>query len=299
MDTNLRSTGLTATYTFRNRLLYFMRRFPRAIFFIIKCQETISLYNNDVETGIDQLAMPKEPSPARSTVGRVIGRFVLHIGHLLIAIVSFGAYEHFKLHGQSTLSLVSLVAAAGFGFAPLRALVGELFAIKGRILHLVHWVGGLALGGLALSGAISGTTLLTHAALAPFAIMGAAQAVMHQDHPRNAEQAAAMRRFAMSLPQVEQFAKSGDLTSPTNIRRAVTVLSDVLSKAEVLGETELKSDPGAQSALRRVTMHAGLSLALDAVDHAITEVSNVPGTEHAVQRLRKQLTAVRKTIEKG
>ena len=118
--------------------------------------------------------------------------------------------------------------------------MSELFAIEGKVLHLVHGIGGLALGGLALGGVISGGPLLTHAALAPFAIMGAAQAVMHQDHPRNPEQADALRRFATSLPEVEQFTNSGDLTSPANVRRAVAVLTDLVTKAQVLGETELR-----------------------------------------------------------
>lgn len=92
------------------------------------------------------------PSAGRHTVRSVVGRILLHAGFLLVAVVAFGAYEHFKLHGESTQSLASLAAAAGFGFAPVRALVCELLAIEGKALHLVHGVGGLALGGLALGG---------------------------------------------------------------------------------------------------------------------------------------------------
>ena len=106
----------------------------------------------------------------------------------------------------------------------------------------MHGLGGLAVVGLTMSGAVQGRPILTHAALAPFAIMGAAQAVMHQDHPRNAAQAAALQRFASSLPEVEAFMK-GDLTSPANARRAVAVLTDLIGKAQALGETELAADP--------------------------------------------------------
>ncbi|HEY8105655.1 MAG TPA: hypothetical protein VIE46_06080 [Gemmatimonadales bacterium] len=113
-------------------------------------------------------------------------RILLHTGFLLIAVGCLAAYAHFKAEGQSGASLASLVAAAGFGFAPVRDLVRLVFGIEGKALHLVHGLGGLALVGLPLAGVVSGGPVLTHAAMAPFAIMGAAQAVMHQDHPRNA-----------------------------------------------------------------------------------------------------------------
>ena len=236
-------------------------------------------------------------SEPRSAVRSILGRILVHCGFLLAAVVAFVAYEHFKLHGESTRSLVSLAAAAGFGLAPVRALVRDLLAIEGKVLHLLHGIGGLAVGGLAVGGFISGGPLLTHAALAPFAIMGAAQAVMHQDHPRNHEQAEALRQFATSLPEVEQFAKSGDLTSPANVRRAIAVLTDLVAKAQVLGKTELKSDPGFQGALSRVTTRFGLSLGLDAVDRALDQLSANPAAASAIPELRKPLAAVRKTIE--
>lgn len=249
------------------------------------------------ETEVALKAMPENVSAVRTTVNSIIGRIFLHAGFLLIAAIAFGAYEHFKLHGESTPSLVSLAAAAGFGFAPVRALVRELLVIEGKALHLVHGVGGLALGGLALGGVVSGGPLLAHGALAPFEIMGAAQAVMHQDHPRNPEQAAALRRFVTSLPEVEQFTKSGDLSSPENVRRAIAVLTDLVSKAQALGATELKSDPGFQSALQRVTTRFGLSLGLDAVDRAIAKLSANPAAASALPELRKRLAAARKTVE--
>ncbi len=144
--------------------------------------------------------LPARQAPIRSFIGRIF----LHGFCLLIAAGAFIAHQHFSLHGQTTPSLVALLAAGGFALVPVRALIGELFELEGKALHLVHGVGGLAFAGLSLGGVISGAPLLNHAALAPFAIMGAAQAVMHQDHPRNARQAAAMRRFATSLPQVER-----------------------------------------------------------------------------------------------
>ncbi len=239
---------------------------------------------------------PESP-PARQWTARVlISRILLHVGFLLIAVVALGAYAHFKLHRESAQSFVSLLLAAGFGFAPLRALVRELFVIEGKLLHLVHGVGGLALGGLVLGGLVSGGPLLSHAARAPFAIMGAAQAVMHQDHPRSPQQAEALRRFATSLPEVEQFTKSGNLASPENARRAVAVLTDLVAKAQMLGETELQSDPGFQGALRRVTTRYGLSLGLDAIDRAIGKLSANPAAARAVPGLRTRLARARQAI---
>jgi hypothetical protein len=238
-----------------------------------------------------------ESLPARSWTARsIIGRILLHCGFLLVAVVALGTYEHFKLHGESTQSLVSLLLAAAFGFAPVRALVHELFVIEGKLLHMVHGVGAMVLGGLVLGGVVSGGPLLTHAALAPFAIMGAAQAVMHQDHPRNPQQAKALRRFVTSLPEVEQFTKPGNLTSPENVRRAVVVLTDLVTKAQVLGETELRSDPGFQGALSRVTTRFGLSLGLDAIDRAIGRLSANPAAARAVPGLRNRLAKARKTV---
>jgi hypothetical protein len=239
---------------------------------------------------------PENLPEQRRSVRSVINRILLQCGFLLIAAVALGAYEHFKLHGESTQSLVSLLLTAGFGFAPIRALVRELFVIEGKLLHLVHGIGALALGGLALGGVVSGGPLLTHAALAPFAIMGAAQAVMHQDHPRNPQQAEALRRFATSLPEVEQFTKSGNLASPANARRAVAVLTDLVVKAQALGETELRSDPGFQGALRQATTRFGLSLGLDAIDRAVGKLSANPAAASAVPELRKRISKARKTV---
>jgi hypothetical protein len=128
-------------------------------------------------------------------------------------------------------------------------------------------------------------------------MMGAAQAIMHQDHPRNAQQADALRRFATSLPEIEQFTKTGDLTSPANVAKAVSVLNDLLAKAQALGQTELQSDPGFQSALRQVTTRFGLSLGLDTVDEVIQELAANPAASGALPGLRKQLADARKVVE--
>ena len=131
--------------------------------------------------------------------------------------------------------------------------------------------------------------------MAPFAIMAAAQAVMHQDHPRNAKQAVALRRFATSLPEVAQFA-GGNLSSPENARRAVAVLSDIVAKAQALGQTELESDPRFQSALGQVSTRFGANLGLDAVDLALPKLATNPAAAGAVPELRRRLAAARGTI---
>lgn len=232
----------------------------------------------------------------RAPAAAIARRVLLHVGFLLIALAAFAAYAHFSVHGQSAASLGCLVAAAGFGFAPVRDVVRVALAVEGKALHVVHGLGGLALLGLPLAGVVSGGSVLTHTAMAPFAIMGAAQAVMHQDHPRNAEQATALRRFASSLPEVAQFTSGKNLASPENAKRAVTVLSDILSKAQALGETELHADPGFQSALRMASTRFGANLGLDAVDMALGKLAANPAAAGAVPGLRKQLAQARKTI---
>ena len=251
----------------------------------------IGLWKREVtDTPTDK---PRVPAAA------IAGRVLLHVGFLLIALAAFAAYAHFSVHGQSGVSLGCLVAAAGFGFAPVRDVVRVALAVEGKALHVVHGLGGVALLGLPLAGVVSGGSVLTHTAMAPFAIMGAAQAVMHQDHPRNAEQAAALRRFAASLPEVAQFTSAKNLASPDNAQRAVAVLTDILSKAQALGETELRADPGFQSALHQVSTRFGANLGLDAVDLALAKLAANPATAGAVPELRKQLATARRTIERG
>ncbi|MBS0578792.1 MAG: hypothetical protein JSR36_05965 [Proteobacteria bacterium] len=223
----------------------------------------------------------------------VVGRFLLHVACLIGAAIAFVAYQHLKLHGLNPQATVALVVAGLLAFSPVRALLGEFFALEGKVLHMVHGIGGLALVGLGAGGVISGNSLLNHAAMAPFAIMGAAQALMHQDHPRNAQQAAALRNFATSLPEVAQFTQ-GSLADPANAKRAVTVLSDLIGKAEVLGETELKADPKFQSAWAQATTRTGLTLGLDSIDKAVDRLAKNPETAPAVPELKRRLAQARR-----
>ena len=236
---------------------------------------------------------PNVQMEPRRSLSSIAGRVLLHIIFMMIAIGAFLAYQHYSTLGAKTESTVSLFVAGGSAFAPVRAVLHAFFAVERRVVHLVHGLGGLAVVGLSMSGAVQGRPILTHAALAPFAVMGAAQAVMHQDHPRNAAQAAALQRFASSLPEVEAFT-NGDLTSPANAARAVAVLTDLIGKAQALGETELAADPNFQSALSRVTTHAGLSLGLDAIDQAITTLSTNPAAAGAIPDLKRRLAQARK-----
>lgn len=241
-----------------------------------------------------------ETSPVQASASRgLLRRILLHCVLLVLAAVAFVAYQHFKLAGQSSAALVSLVAAAILALAPLRALIGELFAIEGKALHALHGIGGLAFVGLAAGGVISGQPLMSHAAMAPFALMGAAQAIMHQDHPRNAKQAEALRRFATSLPEVAEFTRSGDLTSPENVARAVQVLNDLIAKAEALGETELAADPNFQTAWAQATTRTGLTLGLDTIDQAINRLAANPAAAGAVPDLRRRLARARHLAEQA
>jgi hypothetical protein len=238
------------------------------------------------------------PPAPRSSMGSAAARALLHLLFLLVALGCLAGYLHLKAEGHPDAALASLVAAALFGFMPLRDFIHIFFRIEGTALHLVHAVGGLALVALPLSGAVTGTPLLTHTAMAPFAIMAAAQAVMHQNHPRNARQAAALQQFASSLPQVAQFT-SGNLSSPENARRAMVVLSDIIGKAQVLGQTELDADPNFQSALGRVSTRFGAGLGLDAVDLALNRLAANPATAAAVPAMRQQVAAARGAITRG
>jgi hypothetical protein len=235
------------------------------------------------------------PTRVRPSFGTLAARAVLHIVFLFVAIGCFMAYEHFKVDGRPTAALVSLIAAAAFVLAPVRDILRIAFRIEGTALHLVHGLGGLALVALPFVGVGSAAPVMTHTAMAPFAIMGAAQALMHQHQPRDAAQAAAMQRFAASLPEVAQVS-SRSLSSPQNAQRAVAAISDVLAKAQALGETELRSDPGFQSALRQASTRFGANLGLDAVDLALSKLAANPATSAAVPALRKQLTSARQTL---
>jgi len=246
-------------------------------------------------TARDDLQAP--PVPIRRWSFASIGwKLALNAAFIVVAAIAYLVREHLRLNGQPGPALVSLLVAAGFGLMPLRTLLHEVLAIEHKLLHLVHGVGGLGLIGLTAGGVISGRPLLNHAATAPFAIMAAAQAMMHQHQPRNREQAEALRTFATSIPEVASFANSRDLTSPANVRRAVLVLTDLLGKAQALGETELRAAPGFQSALRTTTERFGVSLGLDAADQAIGKLGATPAGASAVPVLRRKLAAARMSV---
>jgi hypothetical protein len=234
-------------------------------------------------------------APSRRSFRAVVGRLLLHAVFLVIAIGCLAGYEHFRVAGRTDASVACLVAAGLFGFAPIRDLLGLVFGLGGRALHLVHALGALGLTVLPLSGMVTGAPVLTHAASAPFALMAAAQAVMHQNHPRNPAQAAALQRFAASLPAVAQFT-AADLSSPANARRAVVVLTDILAKAQALGQTELAADPKYQSAVGRTSAAVGARLGLDAVDMVLARLAANPATAKAVPPLRRQLAQARQTF---
>lgn len=225
-------------------------------------------------------------------------RLAWHAVLLVIAVGCFAAYGHLKVEGRSTAAMTALIVGAVCGFAPLRDVLRLVFRIEGTALHIAHAVGALGLIGLPVSGVVSGAPLFARSWRAPFAIMGAAQAIMHQTQPRNARQAAALQTFAASLPEVAQFANSKDPLSPSNAKRAIAVLTDIIGKAQVLGETELDADPGFQGALRQVSARFGASLGLDAVDLALRNLAGNPAAASAVPGLQRRLAQARQTIDR-
>jgi hypothetical protein len=96
-----------------------------------------------------------------------------------------------------------------------------------------------------------------------------------------------------------QFAGAKDVASPQNALRTVAVLSDILAKAQALGETELEADPGFQGALRQVSTRFGASLGLDAVDLALPKLAENRATAGAVPELRRRLAVARRTLAGG
>jgi hypothetical protein len=108
-----------------------------------------------------------------------------------------------------------------------------------------------------------------------------------------------MQSFVSSLPEIEQITRNGDLTSPENAAREMTVLTDLISKAQKLGETELRADPGFQSALQQVSVRFGLTLGLDAADQALAQLAHNPAVASQVPAVRRQLEKARKTVQSG
>lgn len=252
---------------------------------------------NNLTTELQAAAAAAARQPPQPARGASLLGHLLHWALGLAGSASlFVGYEHLSVNGQPMAAYACLAGAALLVLNPLKALVHRVFSIERGVMHAVHAVVGLGLIAMPVTGVVSGTPMLTRAALAPFAIMGAAQAVMHQNHPRNAAQAAALRNFATSLPEVEQFTHRGDFTSPANVARAVGVLTDLLSKAQALGETELQSDPGFQSALKQVGVRTGLSLGLDVIDHSIDVMARSPAAAFAAPALRARLAQVRRSL---
>lgn len=104
-------------------------------------------------------------------------------------------------------------SAALLVLSPLKALLHAVFTVEYSAMHVAHVVAGLGFAALPVSGLVSGSPVLTHAALAPFAMMGTAQALMHSNKPvmrsrpaQCAASSAACRRWrnsaaaAISLP---------------------------------------------------------------------------------------------------
>ena len=237
-------------------------------------------------------------APLRRGRAGTAWRFVGHGILLVISLACFAAYGHFKVEGRPTAAMTALVVGAVCGFAPLRDVLRVVFRIEGTALHIAHGLGALGLVGLPVSGAVSGSPLFARSWRAPFAIMGAAQAIMHQTQPRNARQAAALQTFAASLPEVATFASSKEPLAPSNAKRAIAVLTDIIGKAEVLGETELDADPGFQGALRHASSRFGASLGLDAVDLALRNLAGSPAAAGAVPGLQRRLAQARQTIDR-
>jgi len=250
----------------------------------------------DREPGVLNPQAVDTPPERRRTVRSIALRVLVHVGLLVVALGCLGAYQHFKLAGASNAAWVSLGGAALFGFAPLRDVTHVVFGIEGRLLHVVHGLGGLALGALPLTGVVSGTPVLTHAATAPFAIMGAAQALMHANTPRNPRQAAALQQFVASMPELELVGNPRNFSTAPGAQRAVAALADIIGKAQSLGETELAADPKFQSAWSQASARFGANLGLDAVDEALGKLASNPATAGAVPGLRSRLAAARRTL---
>ena len=250
-----------------------------------------------------QIPQPSAPSIGQQPQASTGQTFLRHFVHWVLAfagaVVLFVTYEHLSLQGVRIPAYACLAGAALLVLSPLKALLHELFTLERGVMHLAHGIGGLVLVALPATGMVSGAPVLSRAAMAPFAIMGAAQALMHSDKPRNAAQAEAMRNFVSSMPEVAQFASARDFTSPANVARAVSVLTDLISKAQVLGQTELDSDPGFQSALRQAGVRTGVGLGLDAIQRSIDTMATAnPAAAAAVPELRARLTQARSILKR-
>ena len=92
------------------------------------------------------------PSRART----VLVHFAIFVSCAAGALGLFVCYQHFRDSGQTGLSTGCVIAAALLALVPLRALLREIFGIEGKVAHLMHGLGGLALVALPVSGAGDG-----------------------------------------------------------------------------------------------------------------------------------------------
>ena len=237
------------------------------------------------------------PAAARPAWQSAALRLLLHALSLVIAIGCFFAWLHLKAGDNHKAALVMLIATAVFGFAPLRDILRIFFKVEGKALHLVHVLGALGLIALPVGGLVNGAPLLSHAAMGPFAIMGAAQALMHSQHPRNAQQAAALQHFVAAMPQVASIASAKNFSSPADAQRAIRALTDIVGRAQALGQTELNADPQFRSAFNQVSTRFGTSLGLDAVDLVLNRLAAAsPASATQIAALRQQVTQARQSF---
>ena len=240
------------------------------------------------------MPLPPEEPRLKARALRFCLQLLLHVLAVCAAAGAFVAYEHFRLQeGSGSLAHGFLAAAALLGLAPLRALLHSVNVVRGKALHLAHGLGGLAVFGLAGAGVISGTPLADRAAMAPFALMAAPQAFLHPHRASGPEETAAARQFVQSLPEVGAFAAPGALATPDGIARATRILTSLVAKAEVLGRAEMKDDPefkkaaaqlgdaGFMEQVRQTAWRGGLSLGLDSLRRAMTQVERAARAQGA------------------
>jgi hypothetical protein len=230
---------------------------------------------------------PETPAITGSPPWHWIGKFLVRGLFVVLALGLYLTYRHYNLAGRQAPALASLGGAAVFVWAAIRGLLGRL-----RQLAFV------LVPAAALLGYWQGAPLVDQFAQSPFAIMGAMQAVTHQNHPRSAEQAAALRQFANSLTEVGSFA-GGDLRSPANAARALQVIGNIVTKAEYLGATELRSDPGFQNALRNTALRTGIGWGLDTADAALRSFGGNASIARQVTELQQRLREVRRRLDAG
>ncbi len=222
---------------------------------------------------------------------------LIHAASFIAGLCCLAAWRVLRLDGNSAASMGALVAAGLLLLSSLHLVLDAVFALERRLRHAVHLVAGLGFAGLAAGGHLNHLPVLNDAALAPFAMFGAVQALMHSGQPRNPEQAAALQHFLSGVREIEGLDFSGRSLEGT--QHTAAVLKDLVTRAQVLGPTELRSDPGFQSALRQVTARSGLSLGMDNLGGAIDRLASQPGGERAAHELRRELAAARRQIAAG